>query len=175
MLIVFGGLPGTGKTTLARELARRLKFVYLRIDTVEQAIIASRLLPDAGSAGYFVGYSVAADNLSLGLTVVADSVNSLTVTRDAWIELAKTTGTAFVEIEVICSDSVEHRRRVELRQPDISGHKLPGWQDVLDRQYDPWTREHIVVDTATLSIVQAVGAVIDRLSIPVTEALHFSS
>ena len=165
MLIVFGGLPGTGKTTLARELAQRLKFMYLRIDTVEQAIIASSLLPDAGPAGYFVGYSVAADNLSLGLTVVADSVNSLTVTRDAWIEVAKTTGTAFVEIEVICSDSVEHRRRVELRRPDISGHKLPGWQDVLDRQYDPWTREHIVVDTATLSIVQAVGAIIDRLLI----------
>ena len=112
MLIVFGGLPGTGKTTLARELARRLKFMYLRIDTVEQAIIASRLLPDAGSAGYFVGYAVVADNLSLGLTVVeADSVNSLTVTRDAWIEVAKTTGTAFVEIEVICSDPVEHRRK----------------------------------------------------------------
>ena len=94
----------------------------------------------------------------------AGSVNSLAVTRDAWIEVAKTTGTPFVEIEVICSDSVEHRRRVELRKPDIPGHKLPSWQDVLDRQYDPWTREHIVVDTATLSIVQAVDDVIEQLS-----------
>ncbi|MFO7481079.1 AAA family ATPase, partial [Oceanibaculum nanhaiense] len=32
MLIVFGGLPGTGKTTLSRALADRLRAVYLRID-----------------------------------------------------------------------------------------------------------------------------------------------
>jgi predicted kinase len=164
MLIVFGGLPGTGKTALARELARRLSATYLRIDSVEQAIITSRLLSDVGPAGYFVGYSVAADNLSLGLTVVADSVNSLAVTRDAWIEAAKTTGAAFVEIEVTCSDSVEHRRRVELRKPDIPGHKLPNWQDVLDRRYDPWTRDHIVIDTAAISLLQAVDDVIEQLS-----------
>lgn len=171
MLIVLGGLPGTGKTTLARELAQRLSAMYLRIDTVEQAIITSRLLLDAGPAGYFVGYSVAADNLSLGLTVVADSVNSLAVTRDAWFEVAKTTGAAFVEIEVICSDSVEHRRRVELRTADISGHKLPSWQDVLNRPYDPWTRKRIVIDTAALSIMQAVDDVIEHLS---TMSMHAS-
>lgn len=165
MLIVFGGLPGTGKTTLARELARRLQAMYLRIDTVEQAIIASRLSLEPGTAGYFVGYAVAADNLSLGSTVVADSVNSLAVTRDAWIEVAKATAAAIVEIEVICSNSIEHRRRVESRKPDIPGHMLPSWQDVLDRQYDPWTSEQIVVDTAALSIEQAVGDILEQFSI----------
>lgn len=164
MLIAFGGLPGTGKTTLARELAQRLSALYLRIDTIEQAILTSRLSLDAGPAGYFVGYSVAADNLRLGLTVVADSVNPLTVTRDAWFEVAKTTGAAFVEIEVICSDPIEHRRRVELRTADISGHKLPSWQDVLDRRYDPWLRKHIMIDTAAHSIMQAVDNVIVQLS-----------
>jgi predicted kinase len=38
MLVVFGGLPGTGKTTRARGLAQRLKATYIRIDTVEQAL-----------------------------------------------------------------------------------------------------------------------------------------
>ena len=87
MLIVFGGLPGTGKTTLAQELARRLSAMYLRIDTIEQAIVRSDHLSDPGPAGYFVGYAIAADNLKHGLTVVADSVNSLAITRDAWIGL----------------------------------------------------------------------------------------
>ncbi|CAM3662066.1 AAA family ATPase [Legionella longbeachae] len=34
MLVIFGGLPGTGKSSIARELAKHLKAVYLRIDTV---------------------------------------------------------------------------------------------------------------------------------------------
>lgn len=41
MLIAFGGLPGTGKTTVAQTLARKLAAVYLRIDSLEQALIAS--------------------------------------------------------------------------------------------------------------------------------------
>ena len=163
MLIVLGGLPGTGKTTLARELARRLSAMYLRIDSVEQAIITSGLSSGVGPAGYLVGYLVAADNLRLGLTVVADSVNSLAITRNAWIEAANRTDAACVEIEVICSDLIEHRRRVESRKPDIAGHKLPSWQDVLDRQYDPWTREHVVIDTAAVGIAQAVDRVISSL------------
>lgn len=36
MLIIFGGLPGTGKTTISKEVAKRLKAVYLRMDTIEQ-------------------------------------------------------------------------------------------------------------------------------------------
>ena len=44
MLIVFGGLPGAGKTAIAQELACELGAVYLRIDSIEQAIRASGIL-----------------------------------------------------------------------------------------------------------------------------------
>ena len=37
-----------------------------------------------------------------------------------------------------------------------SGLKLPGWRDVLDREYHQWGREHIVIDTAGKSIDQCV-------------------
>ena len=37
VLIVFSGLPGVGKTTIARELGRSLAAVYLRIDSIEHA------------------------------------------------------------------------------------------------------------------------------------------
>jgi predicted kinase len=41
MLIVFGGLPGTGKSAIARTLAREIGAVWLRIDSIEQGIRAS--------------------------------------------------------------------------------------------------------------------------------------
>jgi predicted kinase len=164
MLIVFGGLPGTGKTTLARELSRQLSAVYLRIDTLEQAIVRSGIASDAGPAGYVAGYALAADNLTLGMTVIADSVNALTLARDAWIEVARLASTPFVEIEVICSDKTEHRRRVETRGPDIACHIVPTWQEILNRQYEPWLRKHIVIDTAIVPVSQAVRELIQQLS-----------
>jgi Cdc6-like AAA superfamily ATPase len=64
MLIAFCGLPGTGKTTLARRLARRLQAAYLRIDTVEEVLLAEDGAPlVARGAGYAVAYAVAEDSL----------------------------------------------------------------------------------------------------------------
>jgi predicted kinase len=37
-LFIFSGLPGSGKTTLSKRLAKAKNAVYLRIDTVEQAM-----------------------------------------------------------------------------------------------------------------------------------------
>jgi len=157
MLIILGGLPGTGKTAIARELARQLSAVYLRIDSIEQAIrdfrAVSKPLDDAG---YRIGYAVAEDNLRLGRTVVADSVNPVKVTRDAWTVVADRVPVSAVEIEVICSDPNEHRRRVEARATDISGLRLPTWEEVISREYHAWDREHFVIDTATRTVEQSV-------------------
>lgn len=67
MLIVIGGLPGTGKTTLARLLAARIDAVHLRIDTIEQAIVRSGLAQHpVGPAGYVIGYALADEHLRKG-------------------------------------------------------------------------------------------------------------
>ena len=107
MLIIFGGLPGTGKSTLARLLAHKLKATHLRVDTVEAALVNQG--QPVGPAGYTVAYGVAEDNLQLGQTVLADSVNPLDITRRAWREVATRSQVDFVEVEVICSDRDEHK------------------------------------------------------------------
>jgi len=164
MLIVFGGLPGTGKSTVAGELARRLRALYLRIDTIEQALRSCATLPSGVlTEGYAVAYCVAEDNLRAGCTVVADSVNPLAVTRDAWLSVAQRAATRVTEIEVICSDQREHRRRIEARRSDIPGLKLPSWQDIQARDYEPWTRPRTVLDTAVKSAEQAVAKLLSDL------------
>jgi predicted kinase len=164
MLIVFGGLAGTGKSTIGRLLAERLKAVYLRIDTIEQALRACGTLPGGVlTEGYAVAYRVAEDNLRAGNSVVADSVNPLAVTRDAWIAVAERAGAAVLEVEIVCSDAVEHRRRVETRVTDVPGLMVPTWEAVQGREYETWERPHLVVDTARVSAVEAVGTVVRAL------------
>jgi len=156
LLIVIGGLPGTGKTSLARGLARALDAVHVRIDAIEQALRDTRNGGDIGPAGYLVAYAVAGDNLRLGRIVIADCVNPLPITRTAWRSVAEQAGVPVIEIEVICSDAVEHRRRIESRRSDIPGLKLPTWHELVEHEYVPWTSEHVVIDTAHRSLEQSV-------------------
>ena len=165
MLIVFSGLPGVGKTSVAKELAHQIGAVHLRIDSIEQAILASGVAEEPlQDAGYRVAYAVAKDNLRVGRTVIADSVNPLGLTRDAWVEVAMDAQVSLIEIEVKCSDATAHRRRVETRVTDIPGLKLPSWQEVVSREYHEWDREHLVIDTADVTVAQNVNAIRETLT-----------
>ena len=160
MLITLGGLPAVGKSTLARSLARRIGAVHLRIDAIEQAMRNAGFTV-SGPEGYLAARDLAEDELRIGHTVIVDSVNPVAITREYWRETAARLTVKLVEIEVVCSDERQHRRRVESRITDIPGLVLPTWQQVLDRDYEPWTTAH-VIDTAgrtlddTLSQVEAI-------------------
>ena len=166
MLVIFAGLPGVGKTAIARELARQIGAVHLRIDSIEQAIRDSAIgIQALDDVGYRVAYAVAEDNLRIGRIVIADSVNPLRITRDAWVEVARRAGVRAVEIEVICPVREEHRRRVEGRVTDIANLTAPTWADVAAREYQLWDREHLVVDSAERTVAENVRLIRDRLGL----------
>ncbi|MGL5059388.1 MAG: AAA family ATPase [Microcoleus sp.] len=146
-IYIFSGLPGTGKTTLSQALAKQIFAVYLRIDTIEQAI-RDLCSIDVRSEGYCLAYRIAADNLRSGISVVADSCNPIELTRSAWENVALQCHAKYINIEVICSDRAEHRDRIETRVSSIPGLKLPTWQDVETREFQPWSKNRIIIDTS---------------------------
>lgn len=157
---MLGGLPGTGKSTIARELLAREAAAYLRIDTIEQALLKLRAPEDVGAAGYVLAYELAKSNLALGMAVVADCVNPLAVTRAAWRAVAASTSAALLEVEIVCSDPVEHRRRVEQRASDMVGARLPTWQEVVRREYEAWATPRLVIDSARFSAGEAAEMIL---------------
>jgi predicted kinase len=163
-LISFSGLPGSGKSSIARDLAREIGAVWLRIDSIEQAIKESGVVRGSlDDAGYRAAYAVAHDNLCLGLHVIGDSVNPWMLTRNAWRDVGLRAGARVVEVETVCTDLEVHRRRVETRVSDVPGLILPQWQAVIRRDYHPWDRDHLTIDTARRSIKACTNVILAAL------------
>jgi predicted kinase len=164
MLYIFGGLPGIGKSTLAAALARICNGCYLRVDTIEQTMKNAGLLLD-GPEGYAIAYALAEENLRLGMDVIADTVNPIELTREAWRRVAEPSNSGFREIEVVCTDRDEHKRRIETRQPSVQGLTLPIWDAVQRREYHPWTGDRIIIDTAGETPEQSIQKLCDALGL----------
>jgi predicted kinase len=85
VLTVVGGLPATGKSTLAALLAAQTRTPYLRVDRIEQAVVDwTTLVHPVGPVGYAVAHALVAEQLGLGLDVIVECVNPSAITRDGW-------------------------------------------------------------------------------------------
>ena len=128
---------------------------------MDQAIWASGTAPnDLRDWTYRAAQAVAADNLGLGRDVIADCVNDWQEARDGWQESGARQGAEVFWLEIVCTDPVEHRRRIETRTTDIPGLVLPDWQAVNAREYHAWNCDHLTVDTAHRSLDECVQAVL---------------
>jgi predicted kinase len=157
MLIVFAGLPGTGKSSLARVVARELRAVYLDKDTIKDcaATLARELkLPQgqdlAGPLSYELLVDLARDNLSLGLSVVLDSPAGYRIFREKIGRLAPACKAELKLIECICTDETQLRERVEDRERELPPHRAQNWEAYQSSRtrFEGLTERRLVVDTA---------------------------
>jgi predicted kinase len=105
--------------------------------------------------------ALAASNLANGLSAIADCVNPVRESREGWRATAVRAQAPLLEIEIVCSDRAEHRRRIETRRTDIDGLILPTWDEILKGDYAPRKEPHLAIDTASTTPDEAI-AVIER-------------
>lgn len=157
----FSGLPGVGKSTLAKLLAKEKSCAYLRIDTIEKGMIELCSFDPKGE-GYAMAHLLAQDNLGLGISVVADCCNPWKLTREGWENLAIENMAHCINIEIVCSDADEHKGRVEKRYEKEPNHN-PNWEKVINRDYRPWHKDILKFDTAHLGKEEAFRKFLSQL------------
>lgn len=152
-LVIFSGLPGTGKSTLAEAVGRKLSVPVFAKDWLEATLLRCELLPSnenkpLGSAGYELLTTLAERQLMLSQSVILDSVASTQSIRDAWKHLSEKYQAEWRVIECICSDESFHRSRLAKRERGIPGWHELAWSDVVKVKdyFSPWDEEHLVLD-----------------------------
>jgi predicted kinase len=152
-LILFSGLPGTGKSTLAEAVARDLGIPVFAKDWLEATLIRSELKPinerkSLGFAGYELLTILAKRQLMLGQSVILDSVAASQTIRSTWRQLSDQYGADWHVIECICSDESLHRLRLQDRKRNIPGWHELEWSEVerVKKYYSAWDGERLVLD-----------------------------
>lgn len=151
-LILFAGMPGSGKTTLARMLARELNIPVFAKDRI-QRVLRDHNLADASSGdGYYIILDMADEQLSLGLSVILDATFPLDHFRTVASEIAARYSANFAAIYCTCSDDTVWRERMTHRVQYVPGWKPVGWDDVVRMRdyYQPWNDNALVVDSLYL-------------------------
>lgn len=127
--MVFGGVPGTGKSTLAERVGAALGVPVFAGDWLMGALsrFGMRHRRDLGAVGEELLATLAYRQLSTGASAVLDATNQDPATRARWASLAAAVGAAYVPVLCTCTNPDLHRARAERR---VRG--IPGWADAAD-------------------------------------------
>lgn len=160
-LIVFTGLPGTGKSTLADEAASLLGCPLFAKDQLEATLRRSGIGAEANSGWAAVELlnTLAGEQLRRGQSAILDSVATFERMRAVWRALARTHGATMKVVECVCSDEALHRARLAGRRRGIPGWPELAWDDVLAvrSRYEPWSDLRLILD-ATQPLAQNQAA-----------------
>jgi predicted kinase len=145
--VVVCGLPGTGKTTLARTLASRLRGTYLGSDVVRHELGLSRRYDDASVERVYGELLRRASLAARGGPVVVDATFSSRRFRVAAFTAATEVG-APLSMVLLEAEPEVARARVTHRRPLTEAG--PEAYELLRRSFDPVSLPCLVLDsTAT--------------------------
>jgi predicted kinase len=147
-IIIVGGVPGTGKTTLAELLSKEVEATCFSKDKLEAAILRRGLASkdSLNGVGYELLSEIAQTELDHNRSVILDSVASSQRVIEFWPHII---AQSIYYIECICSSEELHKERVESRSRNIAGWYEMTWNDILKikKSYLPFSENRLVLDS----------------------------
>lgn len=161
-LLQMAGQPGSGKSTLAHVISKRIEAVVLDKDMIKANLLDSNVPESlAAPSAYEVLFAQADDLLKQGFSVILDSPSFSGGTRPdipgRGRKLAEEQGAIYGWIECLCSDRVEHARRLNSRH-----RRSSQYEDAITIDYSMKSAEPTGIEILQLETSEGVEAVIER-------------
>lgn len=160
-LVIFSGLPGTGKSTLAYKLAQKLHWPLLVIDDVIGEVPEN---PDLAfwDSKVAVLLDLMETQLSLGLDVVVESV-FMNMDRYHAQKLARKYHASFLPIYTFLSDDEIWEERVTARYKKLNSKNAATWEQVQHQRehFREWEPQTALFIDSTKSLDQNFAEVLD--------------
>ncbi|ETX05627.1 MAG: hypothetical protein ETSY2_21825 [Candidatus Entotheonella gemina] len=116
LLIQMSGMPGAGKSTMAREIRSHIDAVILDMDVCKSAALDSGVdFETSGRVAYMTLWALARSILNQGSHVILDSPCRFQWILDNGLQAAADTGAHYRYIECITEDMATIRRRLQNR------------------------------------------------------------
>lgn len=168
-LLLLKGHPATGKSALARGLARRLGWPLLDKDDVKDWTLD---LPRGNELAYDITWQIVRTQLSLGVCVIVDTPLSYAVGYTTGLALAQSFNARLFVIETKLDENIWRERLEERARRGGESHRISGWdamQALLDRYNGCWDypiepAHHIRVDTSR-PLDECIHTVLRRIGI----------
>lgn len=172
-LVVAGGLPGTGKSTVTRELARRGEFDVLRSDVVRRelpALVAADPGVRYSAAGRAAVYRSmlhrAGKAMGLGRSVILDASWAARDDRRDAANLAAACGAELVQLCCVAPTSVTQQRiRDRLSAGTDESEADVAVARSMAARFDAWPEASVIATTGDIaeSVAAAAAALTDTL------------
>jgi predicted kinase len=156
MLYIVCGLPGTGKTTMAKRIADETKSFLLNTDIIRRKIIEDPKYTEREKYMiYNLLFEMAEKFLVTGKSVVIDGTFYRKELRERAKEIAKKTKNKFRIVEVTCSEEIIRKGMKKRKKKGSVSDADFGIYKRIKKVFEPIKEKHLVLDT-TKGFDQAV-------------------